>query len=228
MENIKALLQGHSRVKILVGEFGSGKTEFAVNYAIKLQQHGQKAAVVDIDLVKPYFRTREHRDMIEKQGVLVVAPDARLSNADLPLMPQALTRVLYDSEYQVVMDVGGGESAIVLAQVHHQLAETQYEAWMVINTRRPFTSSAQGIIQILKKIETVAKIKINGLVCNTNLAAETTAEHILEGVAIVEEASAALKLPIQWVVIPEWLDGKLQVAYPVFILAPCTRYPWME
>lgn len=227
MQNYGDSLAQGARVKILVGEFGSGKTELAVNYAIRLQEQGHKTAIVDIDLVKPYFRTRENRALLENRGVFVVAPDRRLSHVDLPVMPENLTQVIYQDDYQVVMDVGGGESAIALGQLHHKLAEKPYQAMLVVNTRRPFTGTPEAIVTTLKRIEEVARLKISGLISNTNLAGETTLRHVTEGLAIVEQAAALAELPINWVVVPEWLAGQVTVNHPVFILKPYTLYPWM-
>jgi hypothetical protein len=216
-----------SRITIFIGEFGSGKTELAVNYSISLARQGLKTAVVDIDLVKPYFRTRESQAVLEQQGVIVVAPEHHLANSDLPIMPPNLSRVLYDDSCKVVMDVGGGDSAVVLGQINQQLVEKGYDAELVINTLRPFTNTAEGIVSMLRRIEKISRLKITSLICNTNLSQETTKEHILSGLRIVEEASAIVGLPIKMVVIPEWLEGSIGVDYQMFILKRYTQYPWM-
>lgn len=226
--NNKQKLAGNSRIKIFVGEFGSGKTELTVNYALKLKEYNFNTAVVDFDLVKPYFRTRENRELLEKKGVLVVAPEQKLAYSDLPILPQNLSQVLYDHEYQVIMDVGGSDSSIALGQLNQQLIENSYEAFMVINTRRPFTETAQDIIRVLKRIEQLSRLKISGLISNTNLAKETTIQHVIEGLAIVEEAADKLNVPIKWVVVPKGLETLLDIVYPVFVLTPFTLYPWME
>lgn len=223
----KANLAGTSRLKIFVGEFGSGKTELAVNYAIGLKEQGYTTAIVDIDLVKPYFRTRENRKMLEERGIVVAASEKNLSHAGLPVLPQDLSRVLYDHQYQVVMDVGGGESAIVLGQLHQQLQDNIYDAMLVVNIRRPFTSNKEAIIDAIRRIEQAGRITISGLVSNTNLAEETTEEHVREGLAVAEEVALERGLPIKWVVVPEWLSSD-QYHYPVFVLKRYIRYPWME
>lgn len=220
------LVQG-PRIKVFVGEFGSGKTELAVNYALQLKQLGHQTAVVDIDLVKPYFRTRENRALLEERGVVVVAPDRRLSHSSLPTMPENLTRVLYQEDCQVVMDVGGGESAIVLGQLNRKFIDNPYQAWLVVNTRRPFTDTPAAIVDTCRRIEQASRLTVSGVVSNTNLAGETTIAHIAEGLVITEEAAALLGLPIRWVVAPEWLADEVKVKYPLFILKPYTQYPWM-
>jgi hypothetical protein len=221
-------LLGNSRVKIFVGEFGSGKTEIAINYAMKIRNNQLLAAIVDIDLVKPYFRARENRILLEQAGVFLAAPDARLANSDLPIMPQNLMKVLYDPEYQVIMDVGGGESAIVLAQLERQLKENGYEAYFVINTRRPFTQTPDEIEEILRKVESASRLKISGLISNTNIGRETKINHVLDGLAVTEEASRKMGIPIKWVVIPKFLSGMHAFSYPLFELQTYTQYPWMD
>jgi hypothetical protein len=216
------------RITILVGEFGSGKTELAIHHALRLAAQGIKTAIVDIDIVKPYFRTRESRELLEASGVYVVAPEQRLAHADLPILPQGLTRILSDTSYQVVMDVGGGDSSIVLGQIRPQLAETGYEALLVVNTRRPFTADSDGIIRALRRIEQVSRLTVTGLVANTNLATETTTEHILAGLELVKQAAERLKLPVRGLVAPLWLKDKIQADVPLIWLNPRTRYPWME
>lgn len=216
-----------NHITIFVGEFGSGKTELAINYALQLKASGMDTAIVDIDLVKPYFRTREHSELLEANGVKVVTPDPRLSHADLPVLPQNLNQVLAQSTTKVVMDVGGGESAIALGQLKRHFDQYSYQALLVINTKRPFTRDAQGIIQTLERIEQVSRLKISGLVSNTNLGSDTTAQHIYEGLTIVEEAARQLSLPVAWVVVPDWLNLTTEVKPPLFTLKPYTKYPWM-
>ncbi|MDR3593021.1 MAG: hypothetical protein P4N41_25455 [Negativicutes bacterium] len=226
MQNNEDLLT-EARIKIFLGEFGSGKTELAVNYALRLKKQGYNTAIIDIDLLKPYFRTRENRALLEDQGVEVVAPEQKFSQAALPVLPNDVTRLLYQQDCQLVMDVGGGESSIALGQFHQRFAENPYIALLVVNTCRPFTANAVDIVDAFHRIEQSSRLKITGLVSNTNIAGETTAAHVLEGLAVVEEAAAALSLPIRWVVVPEWLSAEVEVPYPVFVLRPYTMYPWM-
>ena len=216
------------RITIFLGEFGSGKTEMAVNYALELKAAGNNTTIVDIDLVKPYFRTRENRKLLEQNGVRVVAPDARLSSADLPILPHNLVELFAAADTKVVMDVGGGESAIVLGQLKRYFDLSGYEALLVVNTKRPFTSTTEGIVHVLRRIEQVSRIKISGLVSNTNLGSETTLVNVCEGLKFVQEAGAELGLTVKWAVVPKWLEQEIKLDVPLFVLEPRTRYPWMD
>jgi hypothetical protein len=214
------------RIKVLVGEFGSGKTELAVNLASYMQKSGMMTAVVDMDLVKPYFRTREHRQRLEAEGVTVVAPEGKLAHADLPIMPQGLTRVLFSPEYRVVMDVGGSKSAIVLAQVRDRIRDNGCEVLMVVNICRPFSATPAEIISAMRNIEAASGLAVTGLVSNTNLGAETTLQHVMAGLQAVREVSGLTGLNLRWLVLPAWLYGRAQFDEPVLPLQLMTTYPW--
>lgn len=223
-----ALLLGNSRIKVFLGEYGSGKTELAVNYAIAAKKQNANIAIVDFDLVKPYFRTRENRELLEAHNILVVSPEPKFSNADLPILPHDFIRTIYDERYQVIIDVGGGEAAVVLGQINQHLNAISYDAFFVINTFRPFSNSEQEIITNLRLIERAARLKVSGLISNTNLAASTTTENIIEGLQLVQEVGKQTKLPVSCVVVPEWLKENFNTEVPVFTLKPVTQYPWMD
>lgn len=214
------------RITVLVGEFGSGKTELAVNLASYMQKSGMMTAVVDMDLVKPYFRTREHRHRLEAEGVTVVAPQASLAHADLPVMPEGLTRVLFSHEYRVVMDVGGSKSAIVLGQVRDRIRDNGCEVLLVVNICRPFSANATEVISTMRNIEAVSGLAVTGLVSNTNLGIETTEAHVNAGLKVVKEVSESTGLPLRWLVLPAWMFEGFQSEVPMLPLHPRTTYPW--
>jgi hypothetical protein len=214
------------RIKVLVGEYGSGKTELAVNLASYMQKSGLMTAVVDMDLVKPYFRTREHRQRLEAEGVTVVAPQGKLTHADLPVMPPDLTRVLFSPEYRVVMDVGGAKSAIVLGQVRDRIRNNGCEILMVVNICRPFSKNAKDVISAMRNVEAASGLAVTGLVSNTNLGAETELQHVTAGLQVVREVSGSTGLPLRWLVLPSWLYGAFESDEPLLPLQPMTTYPW--
>jgi hypothetical protein len=214
------------RITVLVGEFGSGKTELAVNLASYMQKAGVKTAIVDMDLVKPYFRTREHRDRLEAEGVTVVMPEGALAHADLPIMPEGLTRVLFSHEYRVVIDVGGSKSAIVLGQVRDRIRENGSEVLLVVNVCRPFSANATEVISAMRNIEAASGLAVTGLVSNTNMGAETTPDQVNAGLKIVREVSELTGLPLRWLVVPDWMFEEFQTETPLLPLQLMTTYPW--
>jgi cellulose biosynthesis protein BcsQ len=226
VQEIEEVLLGKERIKLLVGEFGSGKTEIAINFAIKLKQLKKNVAIVDMDLAKPYFRVRENRNILEENGVVVIAPEQRWDSSDLPILPHNLMQIIYSTDHHIVIDVGGSESAIVVAQINQQLVEVGYEAMMVVNTLRPFANCVEGICQIVHQIEQVSKLNIQSLISNTNLAEETADKHITAGVERLEAVVNQLALPIKFVAVPERLCNNLIISYPVLPLKTYTQYPW--
>ncbi len=216
------------RIKVLVGEFGSGKTELAVTLASYMQKSGLMTAVVDMDLVKPYFRTREHRQRLEREGITVVAPQGGLAHADLPIMPAGLTRVLFNHEYRVVIDVGGANAAIVLGQVRDRIRDNGSEVLMVVNICRPFSTTAQEIVTSIRNIETASGLAITGLVSNSNMGPDTVKEHVTAGLRVVREVSGRTGLPVRWLVAPTWLYADFNSEESVLPLQPMTTYPWEE
>ncbi|WP_371369721.1 hypothetical protein [Sporomusa rhizae] len=218
------------KLKIFLGEYGSGKTELAINYAIQIKKLGYNTALVDMDIVKPYFHSREQRSLLEQRGVDVVAADQRLTNAELPVLPHDLNRVLYQNDYRVLMDVGGRDSAIVLGQFFEKITTNPYQAMLVINALRPFTSTISGVLEVYHRIENACGLKISSLISNTNLGRDTTEEHIQKGIALVENVSKHLMLPIHCIVIPEWLgqSKKLSTQHKIFTLHPYIQFPWQK
>lgn len=219
---------GNSRIKVFLGEYGSGKTELSINYALATQNDNINVAIFDFDLVKPYFRTRENRKLLEENNILLISPETKYSNTDLPILPSNFIRTMYNEDYQIVVDVGGGESSIVLGQINQHMNALKYDAFFVINTFRPFSNNIQEIISNLRLIERVSRLKISGLISNTNLGSKTTIEDIESGLKLVQDVSKQTDLPVLCVVVPEWLKDKYNATVQVFTLRPVTQYPWID
>ncbi len=185
------------RLNIFIGHFGSGKTEVAVNYALKMAQANNKTAIVDFDIVNPYFRTADAKEELEKNNIWVILPMYANTNVDVPALPSEIYSLFQKKEYKAVLDVGGDDlGAKAVSRFKEEILEDDYEMYFVINTRREMTSSPEKIIEMIKVIEESANIKVTKLVNNSNLLDETTAEIILEGNRIIAEVSEMLGLPI--------------------------------
>lgn len=204
-----------SRIRVFAGHFGSGKTEISINYAINLAKAGQKVAIVDIDIVNPYFCVRDLRPMLEKYGIRVIASNPDYSNAELAVVPPEVATVFNDKSYEVIIDIGGdGLGAKALGQYNRFFKEEAYEMYFVINNNRPFTSNSKEVIEYIDEIEGASRLKVTQLISNTNLSYETTAEDILNGDKIVSKLSEELKLPYKYTVcskeLEEEIKGKVQ------------------
>ena len=191
------------RITIFAGNFGSGKTELSINLAEKLAENYEKVVLVDLDVVNPYFRSREKDDFMEGKGVEVVYP-RELENADLPIITADVHKVIQDDSIHGILDIGGNDDgAIALGSVSRQLTKDDYEMNLVVNTMRPSTSDFSGIKDMKERIEYSSKLEFDNIICNINLGKETEIEDIKEGYPLVKEASQKLGLPIKFISIRE-------------------------
>jgi len=224
--NQEKMLEGPEKVTLFLGNYGSGKTEVAVNYALH-QAAGAPSwsiALADLDLVNPYFRSREPRDLLEAAGVRVILPDREYHDADLPILVPEVRAALTASTAHVILDVGGDDAgARVLGALTDALPEGSYQALMVLNGNRPFTSDVAGIKRIRSDIERAGRIQIGGLVSNTHLMEETTVGTILAGYRLAKEASRATGLPLEFVCAPATMVAEVAAAIGEPVL-PIVRY----
>ncbi len=217
------------RISIFAGSFGSGKTEIALNYAAKIHETGEKVAVVDLDLINPYFRTRLVKKNFEDKGIKVVSPEGKLANADVPALSPAIYGVLEGKNSYGVFDVGGGDiGSVVLGRFTDQLPEGTYNLFLVVNTCRPFTRDTDGIITVLREIEKTCRLKFTAIVSNTNLGPGTDTATVLEGYRITSEAARILNLPVDFLCVLENLVGSLKgIDVPVLPLTMFMKVPWL-
>ena len=217
------------KVTVFTGNFGSGKTEISLNYALHLKEENDKVAVIDLDTVNPYFRSREKNDLMEEEGIEVVYPK-ELKYADLPIVTPNIKKYLQNEDYYSVIDVGGEEDgAKVLASIAGDVEKTDYEINLVINTKRPFTDNLEGIKKMKQKIESASKLSVDNLICNINLGAETTIEDVKNDYPLVKKASQELDLPIKFISVRKDLQGdleKLDYKEDIFTIERLLKNPW--
>ncbi|MBT5420354.1 MAG: hypothetical protein HOK80_05640, partial [Candidatus Cloacimonetes bacterium] len=177
-----------NKLIVVIGAYGSGKSEYSINLAREFSQNGEKVTLVDLDVVNPYFRSRDVREKFEEKGITVIAPDGEFKHADLPMLSPRIMGVVQNNNEVVILDVGGDPAGCrTLARYVANINKRGYEMHLVINTKRPFTSDAEGIIEMLEMLQFASKLKVSEFVCNTNLMEYTTADIIEEGIAIIEE-----------------------------------------
>ncbi len=218
------------RLFAFVGNYGSGKTEVAVNFTIALSKVVKPVAIVDMDIVNPYFRCREAQEQLENEGIETIFPKGEYFWADLPIILPQVKGVLERKNGYVVLDVGGEDmGARILASLDDSLKEKDADYLFVLNLSRPFTDDVKGCLETFKMIEDAGKIRLTGIVLNTHLLLDTTPETIYNGYTKAREVAEKSRLPIRFVSIEKGLLAKLdmsQVPSPVLPLERIMRHPW--
>jgi len=217
-------------IVIIVGNYGSGKTEIAINLAVYRKNQGIDVRVADIDLVNPYFRTREARKQLAELGIEVILPPDQYMHADLPILSRSISGLIRNPAALTILDVGGNDAgATVLAALADAFKTGSYQMLMVVNPFRPLTQTLDGVIKIKREIENASKLCITGLIGNSNLIEESTAEIICSGYAFMAEISDKLVLPIEFITVPVHLLNKLkreQFLYPILPVKRQLDPPW--
>lgn len=186
------------RVTLFSGHFGSGKTNVAVNYALKLKKDGYKTAIADLDIVNPYFRTKDSEQELSAAGVRVISLPFANTNVDLPSLPSEVYSLVQRRDEYAVFDIGGDDSgAVALGRFSpFILEENNFEHLFVVNFYRPLTPDAESAEEIMREIEQACHIPFTGIVNNSNLGEETTKETVEASYEKADALSALTNLPI--------------------------------
>ena len=217
------------QVTVLVGHFGSGKTEIALNGALDLAADGVAVTLADLDVVKPYFRSRSARHILAGAGVRLIAPEGENVYADLPIIVPQVRDILRRPQGKTILDVGGdGSGARVLGSLTDVLPTTNIEILVVLNFSRPSTPDTAGAIAMVHEIEAVARVRVTGLISNTHMMDETTPEIILEGAARAIETGVTSGLPVVAAAIHEDMAASVNgdLPCPAFILKRIVKPPF--
>ena len=211
----------HKRLTLFAGHYGSGKTNIAVNYAMHLAAEGKKVCIADLDIVNPYFRTKDSAQVLEAAGVHLISPQFANTNVDLPALPAASYRLVQDRSSYGIMDIGGDDrGAYALGRfVPAILEENDYRMVFVANASRPLTRTPEDALEVMREIEAACHLPFTCIINNSNLAHETTAQSVLDSMAYMEELSRLSGLPI-WLTTAEEsvaaeLAGKVENVLPM-------------
>lgn len=211
------------RLTILCGHYGSGKTNVAVNLAFKLREQHDRVTVADLDIVNPYFRTKDSIKEFDERGIRLICSPYANSNVDIPALPQELYSVTDDKGQTVVLDIGGDDrGALALGRLAPQIkTENDYAMLMVINRYRPLTPDVPSTLEVMREIETACGIPFTGLVNNSNLGEETTADDVLSSTAYADAVAEATGLPLVMTTIKDTLytelKGQINNLFPLML-----------
>ena len=211
----------YKRLTILCGHYGTGKTNCAVNMAMDLRRQCPKVAVADLDIVNPYFRTKDSEEEFEKAGIELICSRYANTNLDIPALPENLYRITEDRDTKMILDIGGDDSgAIVLGRLASAiLEENDYEMLTVINKYRPLTPDVESTVEVLREIEAASRIPFTGIVNNSNLGEETVPEDVAASLQYAEDVASAMGIPVVMTTVKadlyEELAGKIPNLFPL-------------
>lgn len=217
-------------IVIIVGNYGSGKTEVSINLAVNRKRAGLEVRIADIDLVNPYFRTREAKAQLAELGIEVVVPPRQYMQADLPILSPVVAGMIRRPSQLTLLDTGGNDvGANVLAALGDALRGRKIHVFQVVNPFRPFTNTAEGCLKIRNEIEKASRLSISGIIGNANLIDETSVRDIYTGYDFVLGLSKESGLPLKFITVAAELMPKIDIKHftcPVLLIERQLVPPW--
>ena len=219
-------------IVVIVGNYGSGKTEVSINLAVHRKRAGVDVRIADLDLVNPYFRTREAKGALSEMGIEVVLPPDQYLQADLPILSPLVAGMIQQSAELTLLDVGGDDvGATVLATLEDAFKDRPVRVLQVVNPLRPFTETIEGCLKIRKEIEQASKLSVNGIIGNANLSDETAVDDIYSGYDFVKELSEQSGLALECITVARKLLPSVDVGRFSCPVLPIERQlvpPWQK
>lgn len=188
-----------ARVIVVVGNYGSGKTEISLNLALKMASRGEQVSLVDLDIVNPYFRSSEHTQMLQEHGIKVFAPMYAMTTVDVPSLPANIQAVFADKSRRVIFDVGGDDTgAAALGQYKPYFDQDDVQVLFVVNAFRPLSGDADAVCDLMTRIEGRSRLAPTSLVNNANVAWETQQCDLAHGEQLLSEVSQRTNIPVDY------------------------------
>lgn len=224
-----------NRIKIIIGHYGSGKTEFSINYAINLAKEiDEKVVLIDLDIVNLYFRSREKKELLNSLGIKLIASSIDASALDIPAISPEVSTVFNDKSVNAILDIGGDPAgARTLGRYKDDLIKGNYDMFYVLNKNRTETNTPDKAIGYMREIESISRAKVTGIVSNSHLLKSTSIEDILEGISLCEKVSKETNIPIKYITVAKPLEKELREKIPekykenIFPIELFMREDWM-
>lgn len=225
------MLINDKRIRIITGHYGSGKTEFAVNYAVKLSDLGRKVAVADMDVVNPYFRSRECESIFKEKNIELLGFILKEHGMDLPAVSGNVMKPFTDTSYDYIIDLGGSSGGAKAFSSFRDLINSNLcDLFFVLNANRPETMDVDSALAELDSIEGALNMKVTGIINNTHLIWETTIDDIRRGDELARAVSKKRNIPIKYTSFKHDLEDLLpnnEFAGDLFSLQMFNRKSWM-
>ncbi|MCP4369246.1 MAG: cobalamin biosynthesis protein CbiA [Deltaproteobacteria bacterium] len=219
-------------IVVIVGNYGSGKTEVSINLAVTKKRAGIDVKIADLDLVNPYFRTREARNQLAMLGIDMALPPDEYLQADLPILSPVVSGLIKNPVELTIVDAGGDDAgATVLAALADAFEGKSFQMLQVVNPMRPFTDTVKGCLKMRREIEAASKMTINGIVGNSNLIDETKPENIYNGYEFVKLLSEESGLALKFITAPSDLMNEIDISRfscPVLKIERQLVPPWKK
>jgi hypothetical protein len=218
------------RIVIFTGNYGSGKTEVAINYTRHLAHRGERTTIVDLDIVNPYFRCREAKEILKREGIETISPEGNYAYADLPIILPQIKGELKGGTGRLVLDVGGDDAgARILSSFADAFRKDDFCLLVVLNSSRPFMDTVDGCLKMIGEIETASRLTVNGIVDNSHLIEETELEVVERGYELAEKVSRKTSIPLKFIAIEKTVLERIETGWIECDILPIERLmtpPW--
>ena len=201
----------YKRITVICGHYGSGKTNIALNMAYDMKSSGKDVTIADLDIVNPYFRTKDSIDELNSRDIKLICSEYAGTNLDIPAMPDEMYAITDDLTRSYVLDIGGDDrGALALGRLAPKIvSENNYSMIAVVNMYRPLTRDCASTVEVLREIEYAGGINFTGIINNSNLGVDTTADDVLDSVSYANEISSVMEIPVIMTAVDKRLKGQL-------------------
>lgn len=198
----------NNKITVICGHYGCGKTNLTLNLALQAVETGKKVTVVDLDIVNPYFRSSEYRELLEQRGIRMIAPVFAGTTLDTPTLPPDIASIFEEDRGTVLVDAGGDDAGVTaLGGLHERLEAAGYDMLYVINRYRVLSQTPEEAAELLREIERASRLTATGIVNNSHLGVETRLETLLEALPFAQQTARLTGLPLLGSTAPDFAVG---------------------